>query len=401
MRISPLNMPQHVQPLAMQAFILKLWFTIQERANKVPDEKDRTQVVLALDEFQIVKDLQVLQLMLEQARSLGLGLILSHQTTEQISDKQLGIITGNSGTQFVGKVNGKDASRLGQIWDPQFQKELQQQFASQEYFHWTLREKSPPGQEQPPPIQFWLSMPPDLLNVDQDYDEFVSRQLAKYGSSKVEANTIGRAGAAKVKWLDHIKVQFRTKAEWKIMLMLRKKNMQQVEIVDILRAQNRSDILPVLKEMVSHGLLARTDDTRMAPYYLTKKAKKTYFEHDFGDIGTADEIEDLGLGVVERYMKQGMFVAMANQKIVKGKDRTDLVAFDYDKEIPISVEIESVSEVNSHKEHVRYNMVKWRKMGFQKCHVWSKSTKIREIYGKLDEKEKDGVETFLIKEPDD
>ncbi len=27
-RISPLNMPHHVQPLAMQAFILKLWFTI-------------------------------------------------------------------------------------------------------------------------------------------------------------------------------------------------------------------------------------------------------------------------------------------------------------------------------------------------------------------------------------
>jgi len=98
-RISPLNMPHHVQPLAMQAFILKLWFAIQERANRLPGE-ERTQVVLALDEFQIVKDLQVLQLMLEQARSLGLGLVLSHQTTEQISDTQLGLSRGTLGRSW-------------------------------------------------------------------------------------------------------------------------------------------------------------------------------------------------------------------------------------------------------------------------------------------------------------
>lgn len=49
--------------------------------------------------------------------------MLSHQATKQISDKQLGPIMGNSGTQLVGRVNGKDASRISQIWDPQFLKE--------------------------------------------------------------------------------------------------------------------------------------------------------------------------------------------------------------------------------------------------------------------------------------
>lgn len=128
-RISALNMPHHVQPLAMQAFIIKLWFTIQERAAKLPNEKDRTQVVLALDEFQIVKDLQVLPLILSQARSYRLGLILAHQTTAQINDKLLEEITGNCGTQFAGKVSGRDAGRIAQIWDPQFSKEIQQQLA--------------------------------------------------------------------------------------------------------------------------------------------------------------------------------------------------------------------------------------------------------------------------------
>ncbi len=191
-RISPLNMPHHVQPLAMQAFILKLWFTVQERANRIPDEKNRTQVILALDEFQIVKDLQVLQLMLEQARSLGLGLILSHQTTEQISDKQLGLITGNSGTQLIGKVNGKDASRISQIWDPQFQKELMQQFASQEYFHWTIREKSPPGEEQPPPIQFWLNMPPEPLTGETRMGSFSPSSLPCTAGERWRTRLSGR-----------------------------------------------------------------------------------------------------------------------------------------------------------------------------------------------------------------
>ncbi|MGI9566261.1 MAG: hypothetical protein ACR2LL_04520, partial [Nitrosopumilus sp.] len=29
-RISALHIPHHVQPLAIQAFVIKLWFTIQE-----------------------------------------------------------------------------------------------------------------------------------------------------------------------------------------------------------------------------------------------------------------------------------------------------------------------------------------------------------------------------------
>ncbi len=395
-RISPLNMPQHVQPLAMQAFILKLWFTIQERANKVQNEKDRIQVVLALDEFQIVKDLQVLQLMLEQARSLGLGLILSHQTTEQISDKQLGIISGNSGTQMIGKVNGKDASRIAQIWDPQFQKELQQQFASQEYFHWTVREKSPPGEEQPPPVQFWLNLPPALLVVDEDYDEFLLGQLEKYGRGRVEDTATRQMITQKSKWLENITVSFPTQMEWKIMLMLKESDMRQADMVDRLRVQNRSEVLAVLKQMVSDKTLERINSSRTSPYTLTAKAKKDYFEYDSAEIGTAQDIEVMTKSIVSTYHKKEMFVTMAGQKIRKGQDRTDLVAYDYGSQLAISVEIESESEVNSHREHVRYNMTKWKNMGFDRCHMWSKSPKILKIHDSLDGEEKKDVRLMSI-----
>ena len=390
-RISPLNMPHHVQPLAMQAFILKLWFAIQERANRMLGE-ERTQVVLALDEFQIVKDLQVLQLMLEQARSLGLGLVLSHQTTEQISDTQLGLITGNSGTQLVGKVNGKDATRMAQIWDPQFKRELTQMLASQEYFHWSIREKAPPGREQPLPVQFWLGAPPELQVSAAAYDEFLAAQLAKYGRGAVEDTMVRQTIAARNKWLESITVRFPAHMEWRIMVMLLGRPLQQTDMVAQLPVSNRSEVLDILKKMQADRLVRKTDPgNRMSKYELTPDARSAYFEPRFDEVGSAAEIEGLTRRVFYSYLELGMFVAVASQKVTKGRDRTDLVAYDYNNGTPISVEIESVVEVQSHPEHVRYNMVKWRDMGFGQCHVWSKSPKARQIYDRLSDEEKRGV----------
>jgi len=75
---------------------------------------------------------------------------------------------------------------------------------------------------------------------------------------------------------------------------------------------------------------------------------------------------------------------------------TDLVAYDYLHDLPISVEIESYSEVDSHPEHVKLNMTKWRDLGFSECHIWSKNAKIQEIYDSLNDDEKKSVKIFLL-----
>ena len=88
---------------------------------------------------------------------------------------------------------------------------------------------------------------------------------------------------------------------------------------------------------------------------------------------------------------------MAQQKIEKDKDRTDLIAYTYDAEKSVSVEIESSSELYSHPEHARYNMEKWKKMGFDMCHVWSTNPKLLEIYNsQISEKDKKDVEVFVM-----
>jgi len=158
-RLSPTSIPQHIITLAKQTIIIKLWFTIQERAERILVEEDRSQVILALDEFQDIADLPIIDSMLTQARSYKLSLLLAHQSTIQLNDKLFKLIMGNATTHFVGKIAGDDAKRFAFNWDPQYLKEYQSLLSTQAFHHWTVRLLGAPGETQPFPIQFWPVYP--------------------------------------------------------------------------------------------------------------------------------------------------------------------------------------------------------------------------------------------------
>lgn len=423
-RISPLDLAHHIQPLAIQAFIIKLWFTIQERAARIEDENDRNPVIFALDEFQIVSKLQVLPMILSQARSYKLGLLLAHQTTAQIDDSLLEEITGNCGTQLAGRISGKDASKLAKIWDPRFSNEITQQLASQEDFHWTIKMRAADGEEQPTPVQFWLHKPHELSLNDDELNEFVQNQKKLYGNGKIseeeiissfepeskesainENNTslLQLSQIEKNRWLRYITVDLpETKQHWQILLMLYNENnkpLQLTQITEKLKAKTRDDVVSILKKMVKDGLLKSNESNRNVKYSLSKKAIKNYFTFDPKYIGSADDIPHITKHAVKSYLDMGLFVTTALQKIEKGEDRTDLIAYSYDLDKSISVEIESTSELLSHPEHTIYNMRKWLKMGFDMCHVWSASPKLQEIYDKqITLEEAENVKVFVIKD---
>ena len=405
-RISSLHLAHHVQPLAIQAFVIKLWFTIQERAARIKDEKDRNYVILALDEFQIVSDLQVLPMILSQARSYRLGLLLAHQTTAQISDTLLEEITGNCGTQMAGRISGKDASKLANIWDPRFSKEITQQLASQEDFYWTIKMRAAPGEEQPTPLQFWLHHPPEINEDRQFLINFISEQKKLYGGSESQnfdenVSIIHQRQISKNRWMRYLTVEIPEKTQWQIMLYLWGEGSQQQQlgkITEHLQATQRDDISEILHEMVQKGTLDTVNYSRNAKYVLSKETIQKYFTFDDTKIGTADDISYITKNAVKSYLKKGLFVTMADQTVKKDEDRTDLIAYSYDKDMAISVEIESVSELASHPEAVRKNMVKWNEMGFSAYHGWSSSEKIQEIMesSQIDTEQRKNVSVFVV-----
>lgn len=402
-RISSLHLAHHIQPLAIQAFVIKLWFTIQERASRT-QEQDRNYVVLALDEFQIVSDLHVLPMILSQARSYRLGLLLAHQTTAQIPDSLLEEITGNCGTQIAGRVSGKDASKLANIWDPRFSKEIQQQLASQEDYHWTIKMRAAQGEEQPTPLQFWLHRPPAINEDEQFLNDFISEQKRLYGNGKIErsfetddnSSILQQKQIEKNRWLRYITVPLPEKKQWQIMVVLHKKGpLQLTEITEQVKADTRDDVVSILKDMVKNGIVDKDDSTRNVKYFLSEKTVEDYFTFDDAKIGTAEDIPRVTQKVVNNYLDMGVFITTASQDVKKGKYRSDLIGYHFDEEKSISIEIESASELTSHPEHARLNMEKWRDMGFDMCHCWSESKKLLEVYDSQ-VTDKENVRAFVI-----
>ncbi len=395
-RMSNLSIPEHIITLTKQTLVIKLWFAIQERANKVKLESERTQVLLALDEFQDLAGLPVIESMLTQARSYGLGLLLAHQSSMQLEDSLFEIILGNAGTQFVGRVSGKDAARFGDAWDPSYSKELKSQLATQEYHHWTARMVAGGGESQPLPVQFWPVYIPPRRRSEQFLSEFIAWQKRKYGSGEVGVSMMREAENKSTKWLDNVPYMPPSRDDWELMCVLKEAGTSLIlkKVVERFRGGTTASdtVAGILSEMTKKKLAARDGRKYMLPHDVSDK----YLTFDPTAIGTSEDIPLSTDTAVRYYLGRRHFLCVASQKVRKGRYRTDLVAYDYASDASISVEIESSAEVHRHPEHVKLNMTKWRELGFERCHVWSTHPGIRDIYEGLTGEQREGVEVFLV-----
>ena len=93
-------------------------------------------------------------MILAQARSFGLGLCPAHQNLSQISSELLQSIVGNTATQFVGRIFGIDASKIGTIIDPKYGKDIAAILAVQSDFRLLARTRPVLGEETSLPPQF-------------------------------------------------------------------------------------------------------------------------------------------------------------------------------------------------------------------------------------------------------
>ena len=130
------------------------------------------------------------------------------------SNELFEIITGNAGTQFVGRVSGRDGKRFGSIWDPQYVRELENQLATQEYHHWTARLFGAPGETQPIPVQFWPVFPVKDTQTGEFLEQFITLQKEKYGYGKVGKSLMEQYSDSSNVWLKNITVELPTSNEW-------------------------------------------------------------------------------------------------------------------------------------------------------------------------------------------
>ena len=409
-RCTKSDIPAMAIKTIMQTFVLHLWYAIQHRSANVA-EKDRSQVVLALDEFQELNEVDVITEMISQARSKGLGLILSHQNLKQISDDLLSQITGNFGVQLAGTLEGGDAGRIGMAWDPTYKTQLTQQIAIQPPFRWTARVRAEPNKEQPLPVQFWTHFHEKSGGVlksnmtDEEYKAFCASERKTYEPDPDDIEEVKDHDM----WLRNLEGNTKfvvKKDEWFVMLALLNKPCNLMEITRTFRDRPREQVSAICGAMLDDGLIEKNGQK----YSLAESSREEWFEKSPQSIGrgkiikctiqgtdhdsnkcnmcaTRRSLQECMDRCVKYHLSKKHFIAMASQNFQQGKDCTDLVAYDYDKRESISIEIESDSEVKSHPEHIVKNMVKWPELHFDRCEVWSLNRAILRIYKEQMERE--------------
>jgi len=211
----------HIGPLIQSVILLRLWFAVLWRTTRTREE-ERTPVVLVLDEFQDLQRLQAIQTILSQARSQGLCLMLSHQTTAQLDDTLLKIVLGSCGIQAAGRVSGDDASRLASAWDPQYRKEIERALVTQPDFTWTFRLRAGPDEEQSPPVQARLHKPPKEVHKKNEISAFCAIMKGLYGADKTENSVFDRKNEEKPRWMSFLPLRqvVPSKEAWWVLVTL-------------------------------------------------------------------------------------------------------------------------------------------------------------------------------------
>ena len=261
------------------------------------------------------------------------------------------------------------------------------------------------GEEQPTPLQFWLHRPPTINDDKRFLTDFICNQKKRYGNGNMgnsfetddNSSILQQKQIEKDRWLRYITVPLPEKKQWQIMVVLHKKRgpLKLTDITKQVKAETRDDVVSILKKMMRNGIIDMDDSTRNINYSLSAKSVEDYFTFDHAKIGTAEDIPRVTQKVVDSYLDMDVFVTIASQYVEQGKYRPDLIGYHFDKEKSISIEIESASELTSHPEHARFNMEKWRDMGFDMCHCWSESKKLLEVYDSQ-VADKDNVRAFVI-----
>ena len=401
-RISDTQTPEIAHKVLLMSMVAKIWYAVKKRAAET-DKSKRVPVVLALDEFQRIGDMNLVGTLLAQARSYGMGLILAHQNASQIEKKTLESIMGNCSTMIFGRLSGSDASKIASMVDPAYLEKLRDSLAGLADHAFFVRQKAPDGHEPGMPVYTYSLPPPPVKINDAQIEQIIAESRAKYGikPSDIEdelesEQTIG----GPERWMAISTQRIPYEIEWKIIMHIGIKQYILQDITLGIEAMTRDDVSAALISLIDLGYVQKISnpETKRSPRYaLTEMALKAYINLDLHLIGKSTETPLVAQQAVDYYQKKGWFVCLAIQT---GDLRPDLVAYDYSTGMPVSVEIESKVEINSHPEHVRFNMKKWTRLGFEECHVWASSKNIEKIHNDLDEGH-NKVRTFVVKLPDD
>ena len=366
--------------IVMAIFLLRLWYYLQHLFYT----GKKVWVVLAIDEFHLIRELKIIEELLTQSRKYGLTLILIHQNLRVLSDEMLNTIIGNSGVQIAFRVTGDDASKLARNWDPRYREAIKQAVSILPLYNIYARVQARGGEEQAPPARYLVPPPPQPINGPRQIKRFI-RKMKRLFTPKPKISILRRT--EKTKWQRYIpKIQILPEREWKLLLIVHKHGGISFSRACALTGLRRDEkAKKAWDALIQMGYL-KTRKERIAGKEvkvaeLTQKAKNYFLIlRDFTKIGGKEAVK-IAEKAWEYYTDLGYFVSPLLQ--TPTEQRHDLVAYDHKKDMVIAIEIESTSEIKTHPEQVMANIKKFNLQEFDELHIWVENEETLKKLNKL------------------
>ena len=372
-RISRKEVPLSVIPLAMMTMVQNIYYSALCR------DSAGVKILLMLDEFQVISNSTIIKTILEQGRSIGLFVWLSHQTSTQIRDDFFDDIMSNTtrGNIFLADPSNHDVAKVARNRgiDPASLGSMMSGSLLYSIIK-IAKDASSNGVR----ISMIKQGEPKLHVTDAAFDRFREIQ-----SSLLRVNSDDASDEIRLDFRSQMDAEFLERDMWRVLLYLHQNGKSNiVKICDGLGFPDRDDLREKVITPLQEKSLIRVESSykrgnvTVRFYGLTERCAKSYFDFDLSPVVKTDEGMATAQKAVKHYRQKGCFVVPARQEL-DGSDRTDLVGFDYGTGKAISIEVESAKEVSSHHEQVVYNSKKWKRLGFDRCEFWSSSKKVREL----------------------
>jgi hypothetical protein len=384
--------------IVITIFLLKLWYYLQYLFFK----GEKPWVVLIIDEFQIVKELRIIEELLTQSRKYGLTLVLAHQNLEALTSEKLNTVIGNSGAQVSFRVTGDDASKLAANWDPRYREQIKQTIATIPMYNILARVQAKGGEEQSPPTRYLVPAPPPPVNSEKQIEKYI-KMMRKYTMKemmKVKPPTLKRT--EKTAWQKYLPVStIFPELEWKLLsAFFREGKMtfsRACAKAGVKRDEKskaawnyliKEDYLTVTKEKIAAKEVEVAD--------LTEKTRN-YFRiiRNFGLIG-GEEAQKIAEQTWNYHVQRGRFCSVIVQTATEKQH--DLLAYDYANDKVTAIEVETTSEVKTHPEQIVQNVRKYDPKVFDELEFWTVEEAKAELKKIIDEQPRETQTRITLQE---
>ena len=144
------TLPYDFRRLISASIVMRFYFAVEKRAARLERAGEppsaRTPIVLAVDEFQNISDLKLLDTILSESRKYGLYLWMVNQNIQQIRPELFSSISGNVGPVYAFRVGPDDASKISELISPTRKDEVRDALISLPDYTCVVR-KRPHGED--------------------------------------------------------------------------------------------------------------------------------------------------------------------------------------------------------------------------------------------------------------